>query len=178
MKRLSLFFFLFFFLNQQDFISIRGMIHAHTYLSLSSPAQVPKYMQIDSIIRATTQRWNGKSDLNMHTLRIAFFLLQPTPSLSVFGRLITALFITVVFGNFSVHFSLLRKKSDGREPSGMTTLTAVTLTKIPPASHVTWAVNPQVTLYRGRGTLYTCDIKGSVRAFSNFWLRIGSDSVM
>lgn len=105
------------------------------------------------------------------------FLFPPAHALSIsVGRLITALFITVVFGNFSA-FQPVEKKADGCEPSGMTTLTAVTLTKIPPASHVTWTMYHQVTLYRGRGTLYTCDIKGSLRAFSSFWLRISSDSV-
>lgn len=100
-------------------------------------------------------------------------LFPPAHALSIsVGRLITALFITVVFGNFSA-FQPVEKKADGCEPSGMTTLTAVTLTKIPPASHVTWTMYHQVTLYRGRGTLYTCDIKGSLRAFrKTFWLRV------
>lgn len=49
-------------------------------------------------------------------------------------RLITVSLVTVVFGNFSAFQPV--QKADRPEPSGIMSLTVVTLTKIPHTSHM------------------------------------------
>lgn len=86
-----------------------------------------------------------------------FLVLAYTLPISCVRKLITALFITVVFGNFSA-FQLVQQ-ADSREPSRITSPTVVPLTKIPHASHMTWAISHRVTLYWGCGTLKLQNIK-------------------
>lgn len=67
------------------------------------------------------------------------YMIFPAPAytLPISGciiRLIAVLLVTVVFGNFSAFQPV--QKADRPEPSGIISLTVVTLTKIPHTSHM------------------------------------------
>lgn len=84
----------------------------------------------------------------------------PAYKLPIIGnvkRLIADSLITVVFGNLSAFQPFW--KADSAEPSGITSSTVVTLTKIPHTSHMAWAIFHHVTLYWGCGTLKLPNIK-------------------
>lgn len=84
----------------------------------------------------------------------------PAYKLPIIGsvkRLITDSLITIVFGNLSAFQPFW--KADSAEPSGITSSTVVTLTKIPHTSHMAWAIFHHVTLYWGCGTLKLPNIK-------------------
>lgn len=74
-----------------------------------------------------------------------FVLAYMLPISSCVRKLITASFITVALGNFSA-FQPVQKADSQAEPRGITSLTVVTLTKIPHTAHMTGAISHQETL--------------------------------